>query len=210
MSMAPGIPFLVNSAGQKQGGSLSLVLTIAFCFSALSVVTIPLTLPLALPDVVAQLPVLKFLTTLVLLQLVPLIAGALAATRLSQAVSEKAARLLHLIFFAAALVLLGLLFPKIVSAVSAVAGLGQLAIIAAIGIFSAVVGWLAGGRERAYRRTLSIATLLRNIGLCVMIGSDDAFAGTLVLPTILAYVIVTFILSIPLRVAYARTKELPA
>jgi len=207
MSMAPGVPFIVNTAGGKQGGSLSLVLTIAFCFSAISVVTIPLCLPFALPDVAAALPIAKFLTTLALFQLAPLIIGALVPPRLSEEGRAKAGKVLQLVFIAAALALLIVAFPKVVSSISAVYGYGQLAIIAAIGLFSIGAGWLMGGRDREYRRTLSIATAMRNIGLCALVGTDSAFAGTLVLPTILTYFVVTFLLTLPLSAYYARNKE---
>jgi len=210
MSLAPGVPFIVNTAGRKQGGSLSLVLTFAFCFTALSVVTIPLSLPFALPNVETQLPASKFLTTLVLFQFLPLVVGALIAPRISEDSAAKITKVLHFIFLGAVLVLLVLAFPKIVSSISAVAGFGHLLIIAAVGVFSALVGWLMGGANREYRRTLSIATTMRNIGLCALIASDDAFAGTLVLPTILSYFIVTILLTLPLGMLYARTKETPA
>lgn len=210
MSMAPGVPFIVNTAGRKQGGSLSLVLTIAFCFTALSVITIPLTLPLALPDIGAQVPVFKFLTTLILFQLLPLIIGAVVSQRMSEANSEKAAKVLQFVFIGVALVLVVVAFDRIVAVVSSIAGGGQLLTIAAVGVFSLAAGWLMGGRRREYRRTLSIATLMRNIGLCALIGANDAFTGTLVLPTILTYFVVTFVLSLPFVVFYARTKEIPA
>jgi bile acid:Na+ symporter, BASS family len=207
MAMAPGVPFLVNSAARKQGGSLAFALAIAFVFSALSIVTIPITAELLLPaGALATVPVKNFLVTLVLFQLVPLIVGALLSTRLSAQVIEKTVKVLHLAFAAAALVFIVMLFPKVVAAVGAVQGFGQLAIIAAIGVFAAGIGWLCGGPDREYRRTLSIATLLRNIGLCTLIG-NDSFADTLVLPTIIAYFVVTFALSIPIRLYYQ--KNLP-
>jgi BASS family bile acid:Na+ symporter len=206
MSMAPGVPFLVNSAGRKQGGSLSFVLEIAFLFSAFSVVTIPITAELLLPaDTIAAFPAQKFLTTLLAFQLLPLIAGALLAPRLTAGVIEKAVRILHVVFLVAVAALAILVFGKVVSSVTAVYGYGQLLVIALIGVFALAAGWLLGGPNREYRRTLSIATLMRNIGLCTLIGSSAAFVGTLVVPTIMAYFVVTFVLSIPVRVVLART-----
>ncbi|HEV7178709.1 MAG TPA: hypothetical protein VGN11_02495 [Candidatus Baltobacteraceae bacterium] len=207
MSMAPGVPFLVNSAGRKEGGSLSFALTIAFCFAALSVVTVPVTMWLVLPHTAdAQLPVGSFLTTLVLFQLVPLIVGAVVAPRLSQVSADKAVQILHLVFFAAALVLVALVFPRLAGYVASIYGFGRLLIIMAIGLFSLAVGWLLGGPAQDYRRTLSIGTLMRNIGLCALIGTSATFANTLVVPAIFAYFVVTFILSLPLRAYYIRSK----
>ncbi len=210
MSMAPGVPFLVNSAGRAGGGSLSFALTIAFCFAALSVVTIPLTIALVLPpDAAARVPGAKFIVELLAFQLVPLVAGALIGPSLAPQLGEKLVKILHLLFLVAALVLTVLVFMRIVGAVSSVYGFGHLLIIATVGLFSIAVGWLFGGPNRQYRRTLSIATLMRNIGLCALIGTSSTFAGTLVVPTIFTYFIVTFVLSLPLRVYFKRTKDTP-
>jgi bile acid:Na+ symporter, BASS family len=210
MSMAPGVPFLANSAGRAGGGSLSFALTIAFCFAALSVITIPITIALVPPPTdAAHVPIAKFLTTLVGFQLVPLIAGALIGPRLAAPMVEKIVKILHLLFFAATLVFVVLIFPHLVESVSKVYGYGHLLIILIVGLFSVGIGWLLGGPKREYRRTLSIATLMRNIGLCTLIGTDPVFANTLVLPTIFTYFIVTFLISMPVRIFYKRTKEAP-
>jgi bile acid:Na+ symporter, BASS family len=213
MSMAPGVPFLANSAGRAGGGSLSFALTITFCFAALSVVTIPLTIAIIAAIIptapVPKVPIGQFLTTLVVFQLVPLVLGALIGPRLATPTADKTVKILHVVFVGAALVLVALIFPRLVSSVASVYGFGRLLIIAAIGIFSLLIGWLLGGPDREYRRTLSIATLLRNIGLCALIGTSSEFAGTLVVPTIFSYFIITFALSLPVRVFFKRTKDLP-
>jgi BASS family bile acid:Na+ symporter len=214
MSMAPGVPFLANVAGRTAGGSLSFALTISFCFAALSVVTIPLTIALMaaiLPSApVPPVPALKFLTTLVAFQLVPLVLGALIGPKLPTPKAAKLVKLLHFIFIGAALVLVAIIFPRLIDSISSVYGFGRLLIIAGIGVFSLLIGWLLGGPDREYRRTLSIATLLRNIGLCALIGTSPQFAGTLVVPTIFSYFIITFALSLPVRVFFRRTKDAPA
>jgi bile acid:Na+ symporter, BASS family len=207
MAMAPGVPFLANSAGRDGGGSLSFALTIAFCFAALSVITIPATIALALPESeAAHIPVAKFLTTLIVFQLVPLFAGAIVGPRLSVPVMEKLAKASHFVFLAASLVFVVLLVPTFTGSVSQVYGFGHLYIIAAVCVFSISIGWLLGGPDERYRRTLSIATLIRNVGLCLLIGTDRAFAHTLVVPTILTYLLVSFALSVPVRIAFRRTK----
>jgi BASS family bile acid:Na+ symporter len=210
MSMAPGVPFLVNAAGRAKGGSLSFAITITFCFTALSVVTIPITIALIaliVPSApVPPVPAVKFLTTLVVFQLIPLVLGALIAPRLVPAMAEKVVKALHVLFLLAGLVLVVLVFKTIVGSVSSVYGNGHLYIIAAIGIFSILLGWFFGGPNEQYRRTLAIATLMRNIGLCLLIGTQTIFEGTLVVPTVFAYFVITFILSLPIRVYFTRTK----
>jgi predicted Na+-dependent transporter len=97
-------------------------------------------------------------------------------------------------------------FPKIISSIASVYGVGHLLEIAAVGLFSAAAGWILGGPERSYRRTLSIATLMRNIGLCALIG-ESRFGASLVVPTVIAYTLITFALSLPFRVFYQRTAK---
>jgi hypothetical protein len=210
MSMAPGVPFLVNSAGRSGGGSLHFALTLTFLFAALSVITIPLTIALIAHFVpsapVPTIPAAKFLTTLVGFQLVPLALGRLIGPRLATATADKLAKLCHLVFVVAALAFVIMIFPRLVSSITSVFGFGRLSIIVGIGVFSIAIGWLLGGPDRQYRRTLSIATLMRNIGICALIGTSPQFEGTLVVPTIFAYFIVTFVLSLPVRFYYARTK----
>lgn len=206
MSLAPGVPFLVNSAGRKAGGSLAFALTIAFFFAALSVITIPLTVELIRPASAPNVPVLRFLTTLVLFQLVPLAVGAILSPRVASPVADRLVKILHLIFLVAAVALFALLMGRIVQSVSVIYGYGHLAIIIILGAFSIAAGWLLGGPNDQYRRTLSIATLMRNVGLCSLIASADEFKGTLVLPAVLSYFIITFLLSLPVRMYYAKRK----
>ena len=47
---------------------------------------------------------------------------------------------------------------------------------------------------------------MRNIGLCALIGTSD-FADTLVVPAVISYFVITFILSLPLRFYYKRTSD---
>ena len=209
MAIAPGVPFLVNSAGRAGGGSLSFAITIAFLFAALSVITIPITIALVLPPAAAaHIPILRFLGTLVAFQLLPLVLGALITPRLPTPTVDKVVRILHLAFLVAALILTVLIFPRLVSSIATVYGFGHLLIIAAIGIFSIAVGWLFGGPDQQYRRTLSIATLMKNIGLCALIGTTSTFARTSVVPTIFAYFIITFVLSLIPRIYFKRTKDM--
>jgi BASS family bile acid:Na+ symporter len=206
MAMAPGVPFLVNSAGRQQGGSLSFAVEIAFLFSALSVVTIPITAGLLLPGGALAIPTQRFLTTLIGFQLVPLLIGAAIGPRLSEAVVEKTTRVLHLIFAVTALVFAAVLSDKIVAAVASVYGFGHLAAIAVIGLCALLTGWVLGGPHRDDRRTLSIATLMRNIGLCALIATSE-FPNTPVVPAVITYFAITFAISLPIRIYFHRTRD---
>jgi len=211
MAMAPGVPFLVTAAGRDQGGSLAFTLEIALLFSALSVVTLPLTAALLLPpEILTRLPVLKVIGPLVVVQLLPVIAAIAFAPRLKPETAKKAGQLLHIVFLAAATILVILLAPKIGASIAAVYGFGNLLVIAAIGVLAAAAGWLCAGRDRQFRRTLSVASLLRNVGMCMLIGTAAFPADSLVVPSIIAYFVVPFAISIPLRMYYKRTSAADA
>jgi len=195
MAMAPGAPFLANVGGRKSGGSLSFALEIMFLFAVVSLITIPITAALILPpDAQAHAPASKFLTTLVLFQLIPLLIGALVGPRLSDNARSAMIRVLNLIFVLAALAVVIVVFAKIVHVFAATYGAGHLLIILTIALFSGIVGWLLGGPNREYRHTLTNGTMLRNIGLGLMIGTTS-FADSLTVPAVVVYFIITFVLA---------------
>lgn len=203
MTIAPGVPFLVRAAGRQPGGSLGFAMALTFILPAISVVTIPITARLVLPlDAEAHLPLANFLTTLVLFQLVPLLIGLLIADR-APALAAKLVRPFTLVFFVAVLALLVLLFPTLVKSVTGVYGSHGLLAELSVVILSIGVGWLLGGPEAPYRRTLGIATALRNIGLCALIATT-AFPDSLVAPTVFTYFLVQFIVTVIFRVVFHR------
>jgi len=204
MAIAPGVPFLVRAAGSKPGGSLGFAAALAFILPALSIVTIPLTAQLVLPpDAQAHVPALHLALTLIAFQLVPLLIGLLIADR-APALATKLVRPLTLVFFIAVLALLVILGPTLVKAVIAVYGSRELWATLVIVLLAMATGWILGGPREEYRRTLSIATALRNIGTCVVIATAS-FADTLVGPTVLTFFLVQFFLVLILRIYYGRS-----
>lgn len=209
MAAAPGVPFLPRAAGTEGGGSLSFGLALAFILSALSVIMIPITTILILPsDDAVHVPAARFLITLVLFQLVPLAGGRLIAERYPTAV-PRLDKILKLVFFATALTLTVLLFELSVRSVTEAYGYGDILAIIILVLLSLLAGWSLGGPQRDYRRSLGIATALRNVGLCALIALDS-FPETLVISTIMTYFIVQFFVTLPIRLYYSRTKNPPA
>jgi predicted Na+-dependent transporter len=208
MAIAPGVPFLVRAAGRQPGGSLGFAAALAFIMPALSIITIPLTAPLVLPaDAAANVPAVQLATTLIIFQLVPLLIGLVIADR-APALAAKLQRPLTLVFFLAVLALLVILWPKLVEAVTSVYGSHALWATLVIVLVSMAIGWILGGPSQANRRTLGIATALRNIGTCAVI-AIASFADTLAGPTVLAYFLVQFIVTVIFRVYFGRTAAKP-
>ena len=208
MAIAAGVPFLVRAAGRQPGGSLGFAAALAFILPALSIVTIPLTALLVLPsDFEARVPFVQLIVSLVGIQLVPLLIGLLVADR-APALAARLQRPLVLVFAVAVLALLIIIGPELYKDVIAVYGSHGMLAALAIVLLSLVSGWLLGGPEAEYRRTLSIATALRNIGTAAVIATAS-FPNTLVAPTVLSYFLIQFIVTVVFRVYLHRTAAHP-
>jgi BASS family bile acid:Na+ symporter len=203
MAIAPGVPFVLVSARAK-GGSLGFAVALTVLFPLLSILTVPLTAKLVLPGGgLGDLSLTSFFVTLVLFQFVPLLAGMLVGER-APGLLPKLRRPLQLVFAGAAIAVFVLQGARILAAVPVVFGSRVGMAIVAIAVLSIGLGWLFGGPRREDRRTLSSASLLRNIGLCALIGTA-AFPNTRVMPAVLTYFIVQIVANIILSMYFKRT-----
>jgi predicted Na+-dependent transporter len=203
MAIAPGVPFLLINV-RKRGGSLGLAVELEFLLPLLAVITVPLTAQFVLPAADAgQLPIAKFAITLVLFQLLPLVAGVVVGERLP-ATAPKLGRLFHILFLLSVLVLLVLLGPTLAASVARVYGSHGMWAMLCLVILSMVTGLSLGGPLRDDRRVVGIGTTLRNIGLCALIATTS-FPGTDILATVLTYFLIQFIIVMIIGVYFART-----
>lgn len=204
MAIAPGVPFLVKAAGEKAGGSLAFAAALAFIMPALSIITIPLTARFVLPaDAQAHVPAMQLVLTLVVFQLVPLLIGMLVADR-APALAAKLQRPFTLTFVLTLLVLLVLLGRHLIEAIASVYGSHGMIAMIIISVVAVIVGWLVGGPEVEYRRTLGIATALRNIGTCAVIATAS-FPDTAVGGTVLTYLLIQVVVTTIFRLYFHRS-----
>ncbi len=203
MAICPGVPFVVLSGGRRKGGSLGLAVSLAFLLPALSIVTVPITASLVLPG--SEISANSVVVSLVVFQLVPLLLGMLVSARAPQ-VAARLLRPLLLIVLVVVIALLVVLGGPIARAIGTVYGSLGLLAMACIVLLSLLTGWILGRRERAYRRTLSIGTGLRNIGLAALLATS-AFGRGDVAAAVLTYFIIQMILATLLGVFYTRTKN---
>jgi bile acid:Na+ symporter, BASS family len=203
MAISPGVPFILSGI-RKKGGSLGLAVALAFLLPLVSIVTVPLTAELVLPvQAAAELPMRQFVMTLVLFQFIPLLAG-IAFTAIVRRHIPKLERGLNVVFIAAVVALLIVLAPRIGHALALV--FGSFAIIAVVCIISlsAATGWLLGGPEIDERRVLSIATMLRNIGLVSSIATSS-FREPEIVAAALTYFVIQIIASVSIGAYFTRT-----
>ena len=188
MAIAPGVPFVVRTAGRKQGGSLGFAIALAAIMPAVSVITIPITAGIMLRQVEhTTLSLNTFILSLALFQLLPLGIGIAVAAR-SHELAAKLERPMFLIFVATLAVVLVLLGPELWHDITSVFGSRGMLASLCIVVLSVATGYALGGPQRSYRRTLSIGTGLRNIGLCASIATVS-FKGGLVAASVMTYLI---------------------
>lgn len=206
MAICPGVPFALQAAGREKGGSVGLAIVMIVVLQAVSVITVPLTLNWILPDdAKAHLEMGSFVVKLILFQIVPLLLGYLVAERATP-LADKLKRPVLLIFAASALALVALLGDQMLKSLEVVYGSGGLFASLILVILSLVVGWLLGGPQIRYRRTLAIATTLRNIGLASVVATSN-FSGTDAPETVIDYLIIQFVICTIVGVIFARTAK---
>jgi len=191
MAIAPGVPFVLVQV-RKKGGSLGLAVALALFLPLLSIVTVPITAALLLPtEAEAQLPLGRFVMTLLLFQVVPLLLGIVVGGR-APGVAQRFGRPLQIVFLLAVVTLLVLLFPTIVRDVGLIYGSGGMLAALCLVVLSAITGWLLGGPASEERRVLAIGTGLRNIGLAALI-STSSFTDSDVAAMVIAYLLAQFL-----------------
>jgi bile acid:Na+ symporter, BASS family len=194
MAISPGVPFLPLIAGAKKGGSAGLATGLAVVLPAVSIITVPLTLPLVLSaDAVAHISLSSFIVSLLLIQLLPLCIGLFIRAR-SAAVAPMLGKIVTVVLVVAFVVVLFYLVPKAGEAFAAVYGSRGLMATLLIVVLCAGVGWLLGGKTAEYRVTLSISTIMRNIGLATLIATQD-FHDTVAGAVVLTYFVIQFVLA---------------
>ena len=194
MAIAPGVPFVTFSGGRKKGGSLGFAVCLAFLMPLISIVTVPITAPLVLPPgAAANVPVGSLLINILVFQLLPLIIGVIIAQRAPR-VADTLIRPVSLLFIVALVVVLVVLLPDIVKSVTTVYGSrGNITALLLV-LLSTLTGWVLGGPDVKYRRTLAIGTTLRNVGLALLIVSahfPDRRVGAMVMSYLIVQIIVS-------------------
>lgn len=194
MAIAPGVPVVVRSGGRAAAGSLGFALALGFLMPTIAVVTAPLTARLLFPAAAAaEVPIVRTILSLVLLQVAPLALGMLTAAR-APALAAKLGKPLLLLFALSIAALFVLLGPALAKSIVTVYGSYGIITAVVVVAFSLAIGWLLGGPDVRYRHTLAIGTALRNVGLASLIATVS-FPGTAAVAMVLAYFIVQIVAS---------------
>ncbi len=194
MAIAPGVPFLPMIAGAKKGGSAGLATGLAVVLPAISIVTVLITLPLVLPeDAKAHIRFAPFIINLVLLQLLPLVVG-LAIRARAAPIVPTSVKVAIAVLALSGIAVLYFVVPAMGHAFTVVFGTRGLMATLVMVILSGFAGWAFGGSTPEYRRTITIATIMRNFGLALLIAGQN-FADTNVSAAVLTYFAIQFVVA---------------
>jgi bile acid:Na+ symporter, BASS family len=206
MAIAPGVPFLTLSGGRRKGGSLGFAAALALIMQALAIITVPITARFVLPlNDGLHVPVGSLIGTLLLVQLVPLLLAMVLAERMPAAAARLEGPFMFVVA-ACIVALLVLLAPTIAKSVASVYGSNGLLAMLAMVVLSIATGWVFGGAERAHRRTLAIATALRNIALAALVATT-AFPGSDAAAAVVTYFLIQVIVTMLVGTYFTRTAQ---
>jgi BASS family bile acid:Na+ symporter len=194
MAIAPGVPFLPMIAGAKKGGSAGLATGLAVVLPAISIITVLITLPFVIPEgAKGHIRFAPFIINLVLLQLLPLIIGLWVRERAAHIVPTLM-KVVQVVLAIAGIAVLYVVVPMMGHAFAVIFGTRGLMATLLLVILSGVAGWAFGGSTPEYRRTITIATIMRNFGLALLIAGQN-FEGTVVSAAVLTYFVIQFVLA---------------
>jgi bile acid:Na+ symporter, BASS family len=203
MALAPGIPFLIKSAGGRKGGDDPFALTLSFVLPAISVVTLPIWALILDPSLGGvHLYAARSVVTILLAQLVPLLAG-VAIARRSERIRVALVRPVSIIATLALVVLVLLIVIPGGKALASVFGTRAIIAILCLLFLSSALGWWFGGPTRDTRHTLAIGTELRNAGLAATLAAT-LFPGPDVVSTVIAFLILQIVVAFVLGTIFAR------
>jgi BASS family bile acid:Na+ symporter len=205
LGTAAGAPFLPKLA-QLAKGSLAFSVGLMSLLMVVTVVYLPLVLPLLLPGVSVN-PV-KIASSLFLFMLLPLALG-LAAKAWFAVVASRIKPVLDKVSNLSLILLVLLMIATNIKNVLAVFGTGGILaglLLIAVGLGA---GWLLGGPGMDTRTVLALGTAQRNIAAALVVGGQS-FSDPKVVVMVIVVAIVGLLILMPLSKALGRRTPVPA
>jgi BASS family bile acid:Na+ symporter len=206
LAVCPGAPYGPPFAAIARGNvavAVGLMVVLAGSSAIVAPVLLSCLLPLMSGSEALTVDAAKIVVTLLVTQLIPLGAGVALrqcrpklAERL-QGPATLASKILNLL-------VVGLILTvqfHLLAEIRPQGFVGMLALLLASWAF----GWLLAGRDRGIRKSMTITTSLRNVGVGLVIATGS-FAGTAAVTATLAYGLIAVIGSLLLALGWARRR----
>ncbi len=204
VAAAPGAP-LIPKLTEVARANLPFSVGLMFVLSVLAIVTTPLTANLILPlDETIQFDVLEVIQSLVLLQLLPLLAG-LAVGRWLPAVQKAVVRPSILLANLATAAIIILVIMRDYRTLMALAWTAVAAMLILI-VSMLLTGWMLGGPQKASRRSLALGTSAQSNGLALLITSSS-FPGTGADIGVIAFGLLNIVINFAVAIYWHRSAQ---
>ena len=202
LSTVAGAPFLVKEV-QAAKGNLALGVGLMFLLMIVTIVYVPLALPLLLPGVAVN--PWDIAKSLIVTMLIPLILGLLVRAQAPEDAQHWAPVMNKVSGIALLLLLVTAVGLNVSNIISLIGSGGFLALILFV-VGSLVIGFVLGGRDPGVRSVMGLGTAQRNVAAAILVTSLN-FPGTTTLPYVLVASIVLPLILIPVARQLGKRSE---
>jgi len=192
LSTVAGAPFLVKEV-QAAKGNLALGVGLMFLLMIVTIIYVPLALPVLLPGV--EVNPWDIAKSLIMTMLLPLVLGLLFRSNSPEDAQHWAPMLNKASGLALLLMLVTGVGLNVSNIISLIGSLGFLALILFV-VGSLAIGFLLSGRDPAVRSVMGLGTAQRNVAAAILVSTLN-FPGTLTIPYVLVASIVLPLILIP-------------
>ena len=192
LATVAGAPFLVKEVQASQG-NLSLGVGLMFLLMIVTIVYVPLVLPLLLPGV--EVNPWDIAKSLIMTMLIPIVLGLMYRSHSPENALEWAPLLNKVSGVALLLMLVTGLGLNISNIIDLIGSRGFLALLLFV-TGSLAIGFVLGGRDPAVRSVLGLGTAQRNVAAAILVTTSN-FPGTMTIPFVLVASIVLPLILIP-------------
>jgi predicted Na+-dependent transporter len=205
LSTVAGAPFLIKEV-QAAKGNLALGVGLMFMLMIVTIVYVPLVLPLLLQGV--EVNAWDIAKSLIVTMLLPIILGLIYRSHSAEEAGQWAATLNKASGLALLVMLVVGLGLNISNILSLIGSFGFLALLLFV-VGSLLIGFLVGGRDPEVRSVMGLGTAQRNVAAAILVASLN-FPGSLTLIYILVASIILPLILIPTARRLSKGKEAEA
>jgi predicted Na+-dependent transporter len=205
LATTAGAPFLVKEV-QAAKGDLSFGVGLMFLLMVVTILYVPIVLPLLLPGV--EVNPWDIAKSLIVTMLIPIILGLFFRSSSPEDAQHWAPLLNKLSGVALLIMLVTGLGLNISNIISLIGSFGFLALILFV-LGSLLIGFVTGGRNPAIRNVMGLGTAQRNVAAAILVTSLN-FSGTMTLPFVLVASIVLPLILIPTARRLGKSSEAAA
>jgi len=192
LSTVAGAPFLVKEV-QAAKGDLSLGVGLMFLLMIVTILYVPIVLPLLLPGV--EVNPWDIAKSLIVTMLIPIILGLLIKANAAEDAQHWAPVMNKVASVALLLMLVTGLGLNIANIISLIGSWGFLALILFV-VGSLLIGFVLAGSDPAVRSVFGLGTAQRNVAAAILVSTLN-FPGTMTIPYVLVASIVLPLILIP-------------